>query len=168
MGVTDELLRNNEAYARSFDKGGLPMPPGKRVAVIACMDARIDVHRILGVEEGDVHVIRNAGGAVTEDAIRSLWISQALLGTREVILIHHADCGMRTFTDEAARARIEEATGLRPPFAFETFSSPEADVRQSIARLRASPFVPHRDQIRGFVYDDRTGRLQEVAEEAAA
>ena len=162
MSVTDDLVRNNESYARSFSKGNLAVPPAKRVAVLACMDARLDVHKILGLQEGDAHVIRNAGGAVTEDAIRSLAISQRLLGTTEIILIHHTDCGMLTFKDEDVKRQIEFETGIRPAFAFETFDDLEADVRQSIARIKASPFVPHKDKIRGFVYDVRTGRLEEV------
>jgi carbonic anhydrase len=162
MSVTDELLRNNERYAGSFQKGGLPLPPAKGVAVVACMDARLDLHELLGLDEGDAHVIRNAGGAVTEDAIRSLVISQRLLGTREIILIHHTDCGMLTFTDEGLKRDILAQTGIRPPFALEPFSDLDEDVRQSIARIRSSPFVPHRDDVRGFVYDVRTGRLREV------
>lgn len=162
MSVTDELLRNNERYAGSFQKGGLPLPPAKGVAVVACMDARLDLHELLGLDEGDAHVIRNAGGAVTEDAIRSLVISQRLLGTREIILIHHTDCGMLTFTDESLKRDILAQTGMRPPFALEPFSDLDEDVRQSIARIRSSPFVPHRDDVRGFVYDVRTGRLREV------
>jgi carbonic anhydrase len=162
MSVTDQLLDNNTRYAESFTKGGLPMPPARKLAVVACMDARLDVHRILGLEEGEAHVFRNAGGVVTEDAIRSLAISQRLLGTEEVILIHHTDCGMLTFTDDAVKAQIEADTGIRPGFALEAFSDPERDVRQSIARIQASPFVPHKDRVRGFVYDVRTGRLNEV------
>jgi carbonic anhydrase len=162
MSVTDELLRNNERYAGSFEKGALPLPPAKRVAVVACMDARLDLHELLGLDEGDAHVIRNAGGAITEDAIRSLVISQRLLGTREIILIHHTDCGMLTFTDEALKRDIQSETGIRPPFAFEPFHDVDEDVRQSIARVRSNAFVPHRNEVRGFVYDVRTGRLREV------
>lgn len=161
MSVTDELLRSNEAYARSFTKGNLPLPPSKQVAVVACMDARLDVHKILGLQEGDAHVIRNAGGVVTDDAIRSLVISQRLLGTREVILVHHTDCGMVTFTDDQVKRQIEEEVGIRPPFALEAFPDLERDVLQSIARIKASPFIPHKD-VRGFIYDVRTGRLREV------
>lgn len=161
MSVTDELLRSNEAYARSFTKGNLPLPPSKQVAVVACMDARLDVHKILGLQEGDAHVIRNAGGVVTDDAIRSLVISQRLLGTREVILVHHTDCGMMTFTDDQVKRQIEEEVGIRPPFALEAFPDLERDVLQSIARIKASPFIPHKD-VRGFIYDVRTGRLREV------
>ncbi len=161
MSVTEQLLRNNEAYAASFAKGDLPMPPARGVAVVACMDARLDVHKILGLEEGDAHVIRNAGGVVSEDAVRSLVISQRLLGTKEIILIHHTDCGMLTFRDDAVKDQIVEATGIRPPFALEAFSDLEADVRQSIARIKASPFIPHKE-VRGFVYDVSKGRLNEV------
>jgi len=163
MSVTDELLRNNERYAASFQKGGLPMPPARPIAVVACMDARLDVHRILGLEEGEAHVIRNAGGVVTDDAIRSLLISQRLLGTQEIVLIHHTDCGMLTFHDDDVKQAVEADTGIRPPFALEAFGDLAADVRQSVARLKASPFIPRKDGIRGFVYDVRTGRLEEVA-----
>jgi len=162
MSATDEALRNNEQYANGFDKGQLPLPPAKKLAVVACMDARLHVSKILGLNEGDAHVIRNAGGAVTDDAIRSLAISQRLLGTEEVILIHHTDCGMLTFTDVAVKAQIQKDTGIRPPFALEAFSNLEDDVRQSIARIKASPFVPKKDRVRGFVYDVKTGRLNEV------
>lgn len=162
MSITDQLLQHNQEYARSFDKGDLPLAPAKGVAVVACMDARLDVHRILGLEEGDAHVIRNAGGAVTEDAIRSLVISQRLLGTREIVLIHHTDCGMLTFSDDQLRSQIEGELGIRPPFAFEAFANLEADVRQSIARIKASPFIPDKSSVRGFVYDVKTGRLSEV------
>lgn len=162
MTVTEELLKNNEAYARNFTKGSLPMPPGKRIAVVACMDARLDTHRLLGLEEGDAHVIRNAGGVVTDDVIRSLVISQRLLGTTEIVLIHHTDCGMLTFKDDEVKARIEADTGIRPAFALEAFPDLAADVRQSIARIKASPFVPHKEAVRGFIYDVRTGRLSEV------
>jgi carbonic anhydrase len=162
MSVTDELLKNNERYATSFDKGHLPLPPARHVAVVACMDARLDVHELLGLAEGDAHVIRNAGGGVTDDAIRSLVISQRLLGTREIVLMHHTDCGMLTFTDEQLRKQIQADTGIRPAFAAEAFPDLDEDVRQSIARIKASPFVPHKDAIRGFVYDVKSGRLREV------
>ncbi|HYT11945.1 MAG TPA: carbonic anhydrase [Candidatus Nitrosopolaris sp.] len=162
MSVTDELIRNNENYARSFKKGDLAMPPSKRVAVLACMDARLDTHKILGLEEGEAHVIRNAGGVATDDAIRSLVISQRLLGTQEIILIHHTDCGMLTFKDDDVKAKIESEVGIRPSFALEAFASPEADVKQSIARIEASPFIPNKTSVRGFVYDVKTGRLNEV------
>lgn len=162
MSVTDELVKNNEAYSRSFQKGGLSIPPAKRVAVLACMDARLDVHRILGLQEGDAHVIRNAGGVVTDDAIRSLVISQRLLGTEEIVLIHHTECGMLTFTDDELKGQIEKETGIRPQFALEAFSSLEGDVEQSIARIKASPFIPNKSSVRGFIYDVKTGRLDEV------
>jgi len=162
MTVTDELLRNNADFAGSFSKGDLPMPPGKGLAVVACMDARLNVYALLGLEEGEAHVIRNAGGVVTEDVIRSLAISQRLLGTSEIVLVHHTDCGMLTFTDDQVKADIEADTGLRPHFALEAFSDLERDVRQSIARIKASPFVPSRDSVRGFIFDVTTGRLQEV------
>ena len=162
MTVTDELLRNNAEFASTFSKGDLPMPPGKHLAVVACMDARLNVYALLGLEEGQAHVIRNAGGVVTEDVIRSLAISQRLLGTNEVILVHHTDCGMLTFTDDQVKADIEADTGLRPHFALEAFSDLERDIRQSIARIKASPFVPNKDSVRGFVFDVTTGKLQEV------
>jgi carbonic anhydrase len=162
MSVTDELLRNNQSYAGSFKKGDLPLPPAKHVAVLACMDARLDVHKILGLQEGDAHVIRNAGGAATDDAIRSLAISQRLLGTKEIVLIHHTDCGMLTFHDDELKRKIEEETGIRPAFAFEAFSDLDDDVKQSIARIKASPFIPDTSRVRGFVYDVRTGQLNEV------
>lgn len=163
MSATNEFLAANAQYAATFDKGDKPLPPAKRVAVVACMDARIETGRLLGLEEGDAHVIRNAGGVVTDDVIRSLSISQRLLGTTEIVLIHHTDCGMLTFKDDALKAQVEEDTGLRPPFAFEAFPELEADVRQSIRRIRANPFIPHKDKVRGFVYDVRNGRLNEVA-----
>jgi carbonic anhydrase len=162
MTVTDDLLRNNAEFARSFSNGDLPMPPGKALAVVACMDARLNVYGLLGLQEGEAHVIRNAGGVVTEDVIRSLAISQWLLGTREIVLIHHTDCGMLTFTDDEVKADIESKTGLRPHFALEAFSDLERDIRQSIARIKASPFVANKDSVRGFVYDVTSGRLQEV------
>ena len=162
MSVTDELLHNNEAYAESFDKGDLPLPPAKGVAVVACMDARLNVYGMLGLQEGDAHVIRNAGGVITDDEIRSLAISQRLLGTREIILIHHTDCGMLTFTDDELKAQIQEEAGIKPHFPMESFSDLEEDVRQSIGRIQASPFVPNKDSVRGFVYEVETGRLREV------
>ncbi len=163
MSVTDDLLRNNAAYAESFDKGDLPLPPGKGVAVLACMDARLNVYGMLGLEEGDAHIIRNAGGVVTDDEIRSLTISQRLLGTREIILIHHTDCGMLTFSDDEVKQQIQNDVGVKPHFALESFSDLEGDVRQSIGRIKASPFIPHKDAVRGFVYEVETGRLREVA-----
>jgi carbonic anhydrase len=162
MTVTDELLRNNADFAASFSNGDLPMPPSRNLAVVACMDARLDVYALLGLGAGEAHVIRNAGGVVSEDVIRSLAISQRLLGTREVILVHHTDCGMLTFTDDQLKADIEAETGVRPHFALEAFADLERDVRQSIARLKASPFVPNKDSVRGFVYDVRSGVLKEV------
>jgi carbonic anhydrase len=162
MTVTDELLRNNAEYADTFSKGDLPLPPGKGLAVVACMDARLNVYALLGLEEGEAHVIRNAGGVVTEDVVRSLAISQWLLGTSEIILVHHTDCGMLTFTDDEVKADIESETGLRPHFALEAFSDLERDIRQSIARIKASPFVQRKDSVRGFVFDVKTGALQEV------
>ncbi|KIF77709.1 hypothetical protein QR77_35505 [Streptomyces sp. 150FB] len=161
MSVTDEYLANNASYAASFE-GPLPLPPSRHIAVLACMDARLDVYRILGIKDGEAHVIRNAGGAVTDDEIRSLAISQRLLGTREIVLIHHTDCGMLTFTDDAFKQGIEKETGLRPPWSAEAFPDVEEDVRQSLRRVRTSPFVPHTDSVRGFVFDVATGLLNEV------
>ena len=162
MSSTDHFLANNARYAQAFDKDDLSAPPAKRAAIVACMDARLDIGRLLGLEEGDAHVIRNAGGVVTDDVLRSLVISQRLLGTEEIILIHHTDCGMVTFTDDGLKGQIEADTGLRPSFAFEAFPDVEEDVRQSIRRIKASPFIPVKDKIRGFVYDVKTGRLNEV------
>jgi carbonic anhydrase len=162
VSVTDELLANAERYAESFDRGDLPLPPGKRVAVLACMDARLNPYGLLGLQEGDAHVIRNAGGVVTDDEIRSLAISQRLLGTEEIILIHHTDCGMLTFRDDEFRQQVQEETGIKPHWSCETFEDLEEDVRQSMARIRSSPFIPKRDSVRGFVYDVKTGRLSEV------
>jgi carbonic anhydrase len=163
MSVTDELLHNAEQYAETFDHADLPLPPAKRIAVLACMDARVNPYGILGLSEGDAHVIRNAGGVVTDDEIRSLAISQRLLGTEEIILIHHTDCGMLTFTDDGFRRTIQDETGIKPEWPAEAFDDLEEDVRQSIARIKASPFVPRKDSVRGFVYDVHTGRLSEVA-----
>ena len=162
MSATDELLANNQRYAETFS-GPLPLPPSRGVAVIACMDARLNVYAILGLGDGEAHVIRNAGGVVTDDEIRSLAISQRLLGTREIILIHHTDCGMLTFTDDDFKAAIQADTGIKPPWAAEAFGDLETDVRQSIARIKASPFVPHKDSVRGFVFDVATGKLNEVS-----
>jgi carbonic anhydrase len=161
MSVTDQLLENSKQYAAHFT-GPLPLPPAKQVAVLACMDARLVVHALLGLEEGDAHVIRNAGGVVTEDALRSLAISQRLLGTREIVLIHHTDCGMLTFTDDEFKAGIQQETGLKPAWSAESFTDLDEDVRQSIRRIKASPFLPHTDQVRGFVFDVATGSLTEV------
>jgi carbonic anhydrase len=162
VSVTDDLLANNADYASNFS-GPLPLPPAKGVAVVACMDARLDVYRILGLNEGEAHVIRNAGGVVTDDEIRSLAISQRLLGTREIILIHHTDCGMLTFTDDGFKKSIQDDTGIKPAWSAESFPDLDEDVRQSIARIKASPFIPNKDSIRGFVFDVATGKLLEVA-----
>src|SRR5437764_10311664 len=161
MSATEQYLANNARYAESFS-GPLPMPPSAHVAVVACMDARLNVYGILGLGDGEAHVIRNAGGVITDDEIRSLAISQRLLGTSEIILIHHTDCGMLTFTDDAFKASIQEETGIKPEWAAESFSDLEIDVRQSIARIRESPFVPRTDRVRGFIYQVETGRLEEV------
>jgi carbonic anhydrase len=162
MSVTDELLENAKRYAESFDKGELPLPPAKKVAVVACMDARLNPFALLGLSEGDAHVIRNAGGVITDDEIRSLSISQRLLGTEEIILIHHTDCGMLTFDDDDFRLHLQEETGIKPEWAAEAFHDLDEDVRQSIARIKASPFIPRKDSVRGFVYDVKTGSLDEV------
>lgn len=161
MTATDELLANNGRYAAGFKKGELPIPPSRKVAIVACMDARLNVYALFGLEEGEAHVIRNAGGVVTDDVVRSLVISQRLLGTREIVLVHHTDCGMLTFSDDAEKSRIAEETGIRPPFALEAFADLDDDVRQSIARVKASPFIPERN-VRGFVFDVRNGSLREV------
>ena len=161
MTVTDELLANNARYAETFT-GPLPLPPSKHLAVLACMDARLDVYRILGLHDGEAHVIRNAGGVVTDDEIRSLTISQRLLGTTEIILIHHTDCGMLTFTDDGFKRSIQDDIGIKPAWSAESFGDVQEDVRQSIARIKASPFIPHTDAVRGFVFDVATGRLDEV------
>jgi carbonic anhydrase len=161
MTVTDDLLANNNRYAEGFS-GPLPLPPSKHVAVVACMDARLNVYAILGLQDGEAHVIRNAGGVITDDEIRSLTISQRLLGTQEIILIHHTDCGMLTFTDDAFKASIQQDTGIKPEWAAEAFPDLDEDVRQSINRIKASPFIPHKDSVRGFVFDVATGKLNEV------
>ncbi len=163
MTITDELVRNSEQYADSFDKGDLPLPPAKHVAVVACMDARLNVYGLLGLSEGDAHVIRNAGGIVTQDELRSLAISQRLLGTTEIILIHHTDCGMLTFTDDVFRQSIEAETGVKPTWAAEAFTDLDADVRQNIGRIHAEPAIPIKDSVRGFVYDVASGTLREVS-----
>jgi carbonic anhydrase len=162
MSVTDELLGNAERYAADFDRGDLPLPPAKRVAVLACMDARLNPYGLLGLSEGDAHVISNAGGVVTDDEIRSLSISQRLLGTEEIILIHHTDCGMLTFGDDEFKRQIQAETGIKPEWAVESFDDLDEDVRQSIARIKASPFIPKKEHVRGFVYDVKTGKLNEV------
>src|SRR5689334_16447 len=161
MSATDELLANNQRYADGFT-GPLPMPPAKGVAVVACMDARLNLYALLGLEEGQAHVIRNAGGVVTDDGIRSLAISQRLLGTGEIILIHHTDCGMLTFTDDAFKRSIQDDTGIKPAWSAEAFADLDEDVRQSISRIEASPSIPHKHAVRGFVFDVATGRLSEV------
>ncbi|MEK7292208.1 MAG: carbonic anhydrase [Actinomycetota bacterium] len=162
MPVVEEFLVANAKYAATFAKGALPMPPGRKVAILACMDARLDPAKVLGLEEGDAHVIRNAGGVATDDAIRSLVISQRLLGTKDVVLVHHTDCGMLTFKDDELKASIAAETGIRPQFALESFADPEDDVRQSIRRIQSSPFIPHTTNVRGFIYDVRSGNLNEV------
>jgi carbonic anhydrase len=163
MSTTDQLVENASAYAARFDKHDLPMPPARKVAIVACMDARLNPYGLLGLAEGDAHVIRNAGGAVTPDVIRSLAISQRLLGTEEVVLIHHTGCGMLTFRDDEFRDAIERETGIRPDWPAESFTDLEQDLRQSVARIRASPFIPHTNAVRGFVYEVETGRLREVS-----
>ena len=162
MSTTDELLRNAESYAAGFEKGDLPIPPARKLAVLACMDARLNPYALLGLQEGDAHIIRNAGGVVTDDEIRSLSISQRLLGTEEIILIHHTDCGMFTFTDDEFKRAVQDDVGIKPAWAAEAFPDLDEDVRQSIARIQASPFIPRKDSVRGFVYEVETGRLREV------
>lgn len=162
MSEIDRLLENATEYAVAFDHEALPLRPRKHVVVLACMDARLRVYGMLGLEEGDAHIIRNAGGIASDDAIRSIVISQRLLGTTEIVVIHHTDCGMETFTDDELKTVIELETGIRPPFAFEAFKDAEVDVRQTMARLRSSPFILHRDNIRGFIFEVDTGRLREV------
>ena len=162
MTVTDQLLANNLEYSKNFN-GPLPLPPSRNIAVVACMDARMNVYGLLGLKEGESHVIRNAGGVITEDEIRSLAISQRLLGTKEIVLIHHTDCGMLTFTDDQFKQAIHDEIGQKPAWAAEAFSDLEVDVRQSMHRIRNSPFIPHRDQVRGFIFDVATGLLQEVS-----
>jgi carbonic anhydrase len=163
MTVTDTLVSNSESYAADFDKGDLPLPPGKKVAVLACMDARLNPYGVLGLTEGDAHVIRNAGGVVSDDAIRSLAISQNLLGTEEIVLIHHTGCGMLTFTDEELADKLEAETGQRPEWSAQAFGDLEGDVRAGIEKIKASPFIPRTDSVRGFVYEVETGSLREVA-----
>jgi carbonic anhydrase len=162
MSAIDEFLSNNQTYANKFSKGSLPMPPAKRIAAVVCMDARLETGALLGLAEGDAHVIRNAGGVVTDDVIRSLTISQRLLGTREVMLIHHTDCGMLTFTDADLKQQILDDTGVNPPFDMEAFTDVDGDVRQSIDRVKTSAFIPYTDQVRGFVYEVESGQLREV------
>ena len=162
MSTTDDLLRNAETHAASFDKGDLPIPPAHKLAVLACMDARLNPYGILGLQEGDAHILRNAGGVVSDDEIRSLAISQRLLGTEEIILIHHTDCGMLTFTDDEFKRAVQDDVGIKPEWAAEAFDDLDADVRQSVARIKASPFIPHKDAVRGFVFDVATGKLNKV------
>ena len=162
MTVIDQLVQNADSYREGFDRGDLPLPPAKRVAVVACMDARLNPYGLLGLAEGDAHVIRNAGGVITDDEIRSLSISQRLLGTEEIMLIHHTDCGMLTFRDDDFRREVQHDTGVKPEWAAEAFDDLDEDVRQSIARIKASPFIPNKEKVRGFVYDVHTGRLREV------
>ncbi len=162
MSATEDLLANNAGYVATFSQGSLPLPPAKRLVVLACMDARLDPAKALGLNEGDAHVIRNAGGVASDDALRSIIISQRLLGTEEIVLVHHTDCGMETFHDDDVKAKIEAETGLRPSFALEAFPDAVADVKQTAARIKASPFVVHKN-IRGFVYEVETGKLREVS-----
>ena len=162
MSVIDELAKNAEQYAANFDLGELPLPPARGVAIVACMDARLNPYGLLGLKEGDAHVIRNAGGVITDDEIRSLAISQRLLGTTEIMLIHHTDCGMLTFGDDEFRRQVQEDTGVKPEWPAESFDDLDGDVRQSVARIKASPFIPNKESVRGFVYEVETGRLREV------
>jgi carbonic anhydrase len=162
MSTIDELVENNRGFAESFDKGDLPLPPAKKVAVVACMDARLNPYPLLGLELGDAHVIRNAGGVITDDEIRSLAISQHLLGTEEIMLIHHTDCGMLTFDDEQFKQRLEDESGERPEWEAHSFPDLDEDVRDSIRRIVESPFIPNKHNVRGFVYEVETGRLREV------
>jgi carbonic anhydrase len=163
MSTTDALLENAKTYAERFDKGDLPLPPGRKIAIVACMDARLNPYGLLGLQEGDAHVIRNAGGVITDDEIRSLAISQRLLGTEEIVLIHHTDCGMLTFTDDEFKRSVQDETGIKPEWAAEAFPDVDEDVRQSLARVKASPFIPKKDSVRGFVYEVENGNLREVA-----
>jgi carbonic anhydrase len=160
--ATAALLDNNAAYVSDLDKGELPLPPARKLAVLACMDARLDPAKVLGLQEGDAHVIRNAGGVVSDDALRSLAISQNLLGTEEIVLIHHTDCGMLTFTDDEFAQKLEAETGERPEWRAHAFDDLEQNVKDSIDRIRRSPFVPRTDNVRGFVYEVETGALREV------
>jgi carbonic anhydrase len=163
MSTTDDLLKNNESFVQSFDKGDLPLPPARKVAIVACMDARLNPYPILGLQLGDAHVIRNAGGVITDDEIRSLAISQHLLGTEEIMLIHHTDCGMLTFSDQEFASKLEEETGKRPQWEARSFPDLDQDVRDSIQRIKDSPFIPRTDSVRGFVYSVETGELREVS-----
>ncbi len=161
--LTDSLLDNNAAYMSTFDKRDLPRTPARKLAVLACMDARLDPAKVLGLQEGDAHVIRNAGGVVSDDALRSLAISQNLLGTEEIVLIHHTDCGMLTFTDDEFAAKLEAETGQKPDWRAHAFDDLETNVRESIDKIRQSPFVPKTDKVKGYVYEIETGRLREVS-----
>ena len=162
MDVVDHLIANNRAFADRVDRGHLDVRPSLRLAIVTCMDSRLDVFATLGLRDGQAHILRNAGGVITDDVIRSLAISQRLLGTEEVALIHHTDCGLELITDDGFRAELQEATGMAPSFAIESFTDVDAAVRQSIARVRHSPFLLHRDRVRGFVYDVDTGLLREI------
>jgi carbonic anhydrase len=162
MSVIDELLANNEDFAASLAENHLAVTPSRHLAIVTCMDSRLDVFAALGLGDGEAHVLRNAGGVITDDVIRSLAISQRLLGTREVMLIHHSDCGMEKISDDGFRAELQEQAGVTPAFAIESFADVDADVRQSILRVRRSSFLPQRDAVRGFVYDVDTHRLREV------
>ena len=162
MSVIDELFANNRAFAAKLEDRHLGVEPSRHLAIVTCMDSRLDVFAALGLGQGEAHVLRNAGGVITDDVIRSLAISQRRLGTREVMLIHHDDCGMQKVTDDGFRMELQETTGIAPSFAIESFGDVEEDVRQSILRVRRSPFLPHRDVVRGFVYDVDTHRLREV------
>ena len=166
MSVIDELVANNESFAASLPAKHLDVHPSRQLAIVTCMDSRLDVFAALGLRDGEAHVLRNAGGVITDDVIRSLAVSQRRLGTREVMLIHHTDCGMQKLTDDGFRAELQEATGVSPAFAIESFADPETDVRQSILRVRRSAFLLHRDEVRGFVYDVDTHRLREVTADA--
>jgi carbonic anhydrase len=160
--ATDQLLANNAEYASGFDHDRLPQRPAKKVAIVTCMDSRLDPARALGLVEGDAHVLRNAGGVVTEDVIRSLVISQRLLGTEEVMVVQHTGCGMASLSEAAVKEQIEADTGVRPTFALEAFDDLEQSIRRSVALVRKSPFVPNTDVVRGFVYEVETGRVREV------
>ena len=163
----DELLARNAAFAREFDGAGMPAAPARRLAVVACMDARIDVARILGLQAGEAHIIRNAGGVITDDVIRSLCLSQRLLGTREVVLVHHTGCGLQRLDEQRFLSELEAETGVRPSWMLDAFADPYEDVAESMRRLHSSPFLLHKDNIRGFVYDVADGKLHEVGAPAS-
>jgi carbonic anhydrase len=165
MRAIDELFENNQAFAGSQPEAELDVRPRRQLAIVTCMDSRLDVFQALGLKDGEAHILRNAGGVITDDMIRSLAISQRKLGTREVMLIHHTDCGMQKLTDDGFRAELQDAAGIAPAFAIESFGDVDADVRQSILRVRRSPFLLHRDAVRGFVYDVTTHRLREIEAE---